>query len=49
MRPSTYPERIVFNDSVIMAAALRAKAARENVTLAEVMRRAVRREVRQAA
>ena len=44
MRPSIYPERVVFNDHPSVVAALKAKAESENVTFAEVMRRAARRE-----
>jgi len=49
MRPSTYPARVVFHDSPAVVAALQAKADRESLTLAEVMRRAARREVAEAA
>jgi len=49
MRPSVYPERVVFNDHPAVIAALKAKAGREGLTLAEVMRRAARREVAEAA
>lgn len=49
MRPSTYPARVVFHDNEAVLASLKALAAREGVTFAEVMRRAARREVREAA
>lgn len=49
MRPSVYPERVVFHDNPAIVAALKERAGRENVTLAEVLRRAARREVAEAA
>lgn len=49
MRPSIYPDRIVFHDSPSVIAKLKAKAESEGVTFSEVMRRAARREVREAA
>jgi hypothetical protein len=49
MRLSIYPERIVFHDNPGVIAELRAKAEREGLTFAEVMRPAARREVREAA
>lgn len=49
MRPSVYPERVVFNDHPAVVSALRAKAESEGLTFAEVMRRAARREVAEAA
>lgn len=49
MRPSIYPARVVFHDNSSVVAELKAKAEREGVTFAEVMRRAVRREVSAAA
>lgn len=49
MRPPIYPARVVFHDSESILASLKEKAASEGLTLSEVMRRAVRREVREAA
>lgn len=49
MRPSIYPDRVVFHDSPAVIAQLKAKAEREGVTFSEVMRRAARREVCEAA
>ena len=49
MRPSTYPARITFHANTAVIASLKAKAEREGVTFAEVLRRAVQREVQEAA
>lgn len=49
MRPSIYPARIVFHANESVISQLKAKADREGVTFAEVMRRAARREVQEAA
>lgn len=49
MRPSTYPARVTFHANPAVIATLKAKAESEGLTFAEVMRRAVRRELREAA
>lgn len=49
MRPSVYPEKLVFHECQGVAAELKAKAEREGITFSELLRRAARREVREAA
>lgn len=49
MRPATYPERVVFHDNPEVIAALKAKAEAQSLTASELLRRAVRREVLEAA
>ena len=47
MRPSVYPERVVFHDSAAVVAALKEKADREQIAFAELLRGAARRDVEQ--
>jgi len=49
MRPSVHPARVVFHEAPAVVAVLHAKAESEGLTLAEIMRRAARREVKEAA
>jgi hypothetical protein len=49
MRSPVYESRVIYRDAEEVVAAIKAKAERESLTFSELMRRAARRELAQAA